>query len=73
MLSSSEAAALGVFRSYMVGVGQMLCFDTPQMAKHRKALDAMVEKDYVRPERVAGAYSMTKAGMAALSASVTRA
>lgn len=68
MLSSAEAAALGVFRSYMVGVGQMLCFDTPQMAKHRAALDRMVEKDYVRAERVAGAYSMTHEGARALQA-----
>ena len=66
MLSASELAVLDVFRSYLVGAGQMLCFHTPQLEKHAVTLRRMVEKDLVAAERFAGGYSLTTAGFHAM-------
>ena len=66
MLSTTEQAALDVFRAYRVGCGKMLCFHTPQLAKHVATLDRLVERNLVVQEQFAGAYSMTAAGVRAM-------
>jgi hypothetical protein len=62
VLTVSENAVMDVFRSYLVGSGQMLCFDTPQLAKHMATLRQLVEKGLVVEEQFAGGFSLTRAG-----------
>lgn len=67
MLTASEHAALAVFRSFMVNVGEMLCFHGPQLEKHGATLRTLAEKNLVVKEQFAGGYSLTPAGFEAMS------
>jgi hypothetical protein len=67
MLSTSEQAALAVFRSFMVNTGEMLCFHGPQLEKHGPTLRQLAEKNLVVKEQFAGGYSLTRAGFEAMA------
>lgn len=67
MLSTSEQAALAVFRSFMVNAGEMLCFHGPQLEKHGPTLRQLTEKNLVIKEQFAGGYSLTRAGFEAMA------
>jgi hypothetical protein len=68
VLTSSEQAALAVFKSFMVSTGEMLCFQGPQLEKHGATLRQMAEKNLVVKESFAGGYSLTPAGFKAMTA-----
>jgi hypothetical protein len=68
VLTTSEQAALAVFRSFMVGAGEMLCFQGPQLEKHGATLRQLAEKNLVVKESFAGGYSLTAAGFKAMTA-----
>jgi hypothetical protein len=68
MLTNAEQAALNVFRSFMVGAGEMLCFQGPQLQKHGATLRQLTEKNYLIKEQFAGGYSLTRAGVEAMAA-----
>jgi hypothetical protein len=59
---------LGVFRKFLIVPGQMLCFNGPNLAKHRAALAELTEKGFLVKEQFSGAYSLTQAGFAAMNA-----
>ena len=46
--------------------GQMLCFFGPDLERHKKALQAMTDKDLLVKEQFKGAYSLTQAGFEAM-------
>ncbi len=66
MLSVSELAALKVFRDFLMGPGEMLCFTGPALDKHRNTLVQLAAKDLLVKEQFAGAYSLTAAGFSAM-------
>jgi hypothetical protein len=66
MLNASENAALEAFRTYRVPSGKMLCFHTPQLAKHVASLRQLAKKGLVIEEQFAGGYSLTRAGVGAM-------
>lgn len=66
MLSRSEESALGVFRQFLVTPGEMLCFYGPNLEKHRSALRQLMARDFLVKEEFHGAYSLTRAGYAAM-------
>lgn len=66
MLSTPERRVLVIFRQYLVSPGQMLCFNGPQLTKHRPALRQLSDKGFVVQEEFKGGYSLTNAGFAAM-------
>lgn len=68
VLSSPEQNVLRTFREFLMDPGQMLCFHGPDLEKHRDALHALTERDYLVAERFKGGYSLTSTGFAAMKA-----
>jgi predicted transcriptional regulator len=66
LLSTSEQAVLDVFREFRVSTGEMLCFQTLIIDKHRASLKQMIEKGLLVKENHKGSYSLTDAGFAAM-------
>jgi hypothetical protein len=65
-MSNSDRSALGVFRQYGIGPGQMLCFHGSHLEKHGDALRRLTSLGLVTKERFAGGYSLTSAGFAVM-------
>ncbi len=66
MLSKSERWVLGVFRQFLVTPGQMLCFNRPNITKHRAGFRQLADKGFLVKEKFNGGYSLTQAGFAAM-------
>ena len=66
MLSNAEQRALRSFRDYEVTPGQMLCFFGPNLQKHKAALKALAEKNFLIQEQFRGGYSLTDTGFKAM-------
>ncbi len=66
MLSASEQSVLKVFRQFLIGQGEMLCFQGPLWEKHKVSLRQLTERDFLLQESFKGGYSLTKAGFAAM-------
>ncbi len=66
MFSDSEKNALMVFRNYQIAAGELLCFNGPNLQKHEAALRRLTAKKMLIKERFKGAYSLTRAGYAAM-------
>lgn len=67
MLSTKEQRLLGVFRDFLVGPGEMLCFCGPTLEKHRAALSQLTDKGMLVKERFKGGYSLTRSGFDAMN------
>ena len=65
-MSTTDLEPLDVFRVYLMGPGQMLCFHGPTLEKHGESLRRMAAQGLVKKERFAGGYSLTAAGFAAM-------
>lgn len=61
-LTRAERRVLAVFRQFLMTPGQMLCFCGYELEACDETLRAMSQKGLVMPERVHGAYSLTKLG-----------
>ena len=66
MLTASEQRVLGVFRQFLVGPGEMLCFNSAQLKAYRLALPKLIDRGFLVRERFKGAYSLTDAGFEAV-------
>ena len=66
MLSKPERRVLLTFREYLMSPGRMLCFSGPDLERDRPALQLLSEKKLLEKERFKGAYSLTRAGFAAM-------
>ena len=66
MLSTAEQSVLKVFRQFMIGQGEMLCFQGPLWEKHKVSLRQLTERDFLFQESFKGAYSLTETGFAAM-------
>ena len=66
MFSDSEKNVFMVFRNYQITTGQLLCFNGPNLQKHEAALRRLAAKKLLIKERFKGAYSLTRAGYAAM-------
>jgi hypothetical protein len=66
VLSQSEKSVFRRFRQFHMTPGRMLCFFGPDLERHRTALQAMTEKELLVKEQFKGAYSLTRAGFAAM-------
>lgn len=71
-LSSADLSLLGVFRKFLVGPGEMLCFFGPDLDKHRTALARLTELDLLVKERFRGGYALTALGFDAMNAQKSR-
>lgn len=65
-LSDAERSVLSVFRKFLMGQGQMLCFDGAMLETYRAPLVNLVQRGFVVAERFRGAYSLTETGFAAM-------
>lgn len=68
MLTESEQAVLRDFRRFRVTTGQMLCFNGPQLERHREAFRRLTDKGLLIKDRFGGGYSLTPEGLAAVKA-----
>ncbi|MAT73189.1 MAG: hypothetical protein CMJ58_27195 [Planctomycetaceae bacterium] len=66
MLTDSESAVMDVFREFLVGPGEMVCFPTPLAEKHAASLKRLTQRDYLTKEEFAAGYSLTAAGYRAM-------
>jgi len=66
MLTTAEQSVLKVFRQFLIGQGEMLCFQGPLWEKHKTSLRQLTERDYLFQESFKGGYSLTKAGFVAM-------
>jgi len=66
-LSRPEYTVLGVFRTYLMTPGKMLCFAYPELETLRVPLAQLTDKGLLVAERFRGAYSLTKTGYAAMN------
>jgi len=66
MLSKSERWVLGVYRQFLITPGQMLCFNRPNIRKHRTGFQRLAEKGFLVEEKFSGGYSLTRAGFTAM-------
>lgn len=66
MLSASETLVLQAFHEYQMTPNKMLCFYGPDLEGKSAALDSLVDKDLLNREKFKGAYSLTRAGYAAM-------
>jgi hypothetical protein len=67
-LSAAELSLLSVFRRFMIGPGEMLCFYGPELKKHRPALTRLTDQGFLIKERFQGGYALTRSGFAAMTA-----
>ena len=66
-MSKAELVVMSVFRKYLMNAGQMLCFDTAGVQKHRNAMRTLMEKGYLIEERFKGGFSLTNDGFVAMN------
>lgn len=66
-MSTSEKRVLRAFRQFLMTPGQMLCFYGPNLKQHQSALNQLTDKEFLVKERFKGAYSLTRAGFAAMN------
>lgn len=67
MLSTSEENVLLTFRQYLMTPNKMLCFYGPKLEQSQPALESLIKKEFLVEERFNGAYSLTRAGYAAMN------
>lgn len=70
-MSQSDQALLSVFREFLVGQGEMLCFYGPVLEKHREALRRLTDQGLLVKEEFKGGYSLTAQGFAAMRGAST--
>jgi hypothetical protein len=68
LLTNSQQSLLSVFREYLMGPGEMLCFTGPTLAQHREALSQLTAQGLLVKEKFRGGYSLTREGFEAMSA-----
>jgi hypothetical protein len=66
-LLTTHETTLDVFRKYLVSTGEMLCFNGPNLEEHQDSLQQMTALGLLTKESVAGGYSLTRSGFAAMS------
>jgi len=66
MLSKSERWVFSVFRQFLMAPGEMLCFNRPNITRHRTAFRQLADKGFLVKEKFSGGYSLTQAGFAAM-------
>lgn len=62
LFSGLEKSVLLRFSQYLMTPGKMLCFSGPDLARHRRALQALAERKFLEKEDFKGGYSLTQAG-----------
>ncbi len=67
MLSTSEENVLKTFRQYLMTPNKMLCFYGQDLEQKANALESLIEKQFLVRESFNGAYSLTRAGYAAMN------
>ncbi|MBX3426329.1 MAG: hypothetical protein KF688_11670 [Pirellulales bacterium] len=67
-LTRAESAVMAVFRTYLVGPGEMLCFHGPLGLQHAASLQRLIDRQLLIKESFAGGYSLTAAGFEAMRA-----
>lgn len=65
-LSCEEVAVLGVFRTYLMSPGKMLCFSHQELKAFQEPLAQLTEKGLLIAEGFPGGYSLTECGFAAM-------
>jgi hypothetical protein len=65
-LTPIERSALNIFRDYLIGPGEMLCFHGPILEEHADSLRELTAQGLMTKERHRGSYSLTEAGFAAM-------
>ena len=66
MLTTDESAVMEVFRVYLVGPGEMVCFPGPLAEKHADSLLRLTERELLIKEDFAAWYSLTTEGYTAM-------
>jgi hypothetical protein len=66
MMSTTEQSVLGVFRQYLMGPGEMLCFHGKFLEDHVEPLRRLTARKLITKEKFKGGYSLTATGFAAM-------
>jgi hypothetical protein len=66
MLSTTEQSVMGVFRQFLTGPGEMLCFHGKFLQDHAEPLRRLTARKLISKEKFKGGYSLTARGFAAL-------
>lgn len=69
MLTKSEERVLSIFRQFLVGPGEMLCLNAPQVKTYSSAIKQLIEKGFLQRETFKGGYSLTREGFSAMRSS----
>lgn len=65
-LSADESAVMDVFRTFLVGPGEMVCFAGPLAEKHAASLQRLTDRDFLTKESFDAGYSLTAVGYHAM-------
>ncbi len=69
MFSVSEKKVMQAFRDFGMTPNKMLCFFGQDLDSKAKALESLVNKEFLIREKFGGAYSLTTAGYAKMKCS----